>query len=879
VFSRTRKALNAWWRSLGRRFVAAQWMRLSVGFALGCVASAFVSLFTQDKAFHELLERERATFLSQKMSDGISAYSLELRAVCLVVAIGLAPWITRATVKYFRAWWAGITSLTAAASAILVVWVLPFGTAHPTRDFSVGGFVLLSLLACELWRFQSIAIRSSRDRILPKLAIPTQKRHISVHDSWSLSSSDDPIEEWDQDIIGRASVVEVLAEHIFVHRTPIVELDGELGDGKSSTLNLLRRTIDGHAVIVSFSAWLPGSHETLALDLFRDIATECRRALYMPQVRKASLAYARTISGSVSFLAGLKEVLPTQSQREEIEEIREVLARVPVPIVVLLDEADRMQREELIVLLKILRGASSMPNVTFICAFSEREVRKTLSSEGKISNDYFEKFFPVSVTLGAPDPKMLGLLLQRRITAAAGEGNWFLGTDEKKFRELLEYMWDQSLSQICTNLRKLRLLLNDVTTAAKPVAGEVNTFDLIGIESLQRFEPAIHRMLRKNSPFLTSKDESWTAFSKGRAHDSTNSDEKAFYERLEKAVAESAEPSATGVLLELLFPLWSTRDKEPSRHSFYRSTNSSTFENEKRICSPEYFFVYFRSALPEEMYSEAELSRMLARLNGANNEDECTKIFTEELLAIPAGHPRREDFLWKLGRSVASKLTPDAAEGIAYAAASRAADYAYDLVNVGEAARALNIVYEVAQKLSSSSKAQTILMGAMSRAADDTFAIRLLEFVEYRDRNKILTNFTNIDPPALRTAFLERMRKRYGKTVDAQSVGILQGDWHAFRLWANNSATDKDTEQDFLRRFVGLSRKRLGQTLGFLFPSGYSWSEDPRSIVKDLFSLDEAKKLIDTLVDDGLDERESSNIDRFTEMLDGKWFDINNPES
>lgn len=874
-----KKALTVWRRSSAYRFAAAQWARLIIGFALGCVVAVFVHLFTHDTTFVRLLERKLARLSAQQSFDGLSAYRLELYALSLVLAIGLAPWLLRALYKYVRAWWAGMTSVIPLVCMALVLWTLPFGTAHPAQNLLISVFILFMLLACELWRFESAASVGTGQHALPDLEIPTQKRGFSIDDSSVLTISDDPIQDWDYDIIGRASVVEVLAEHIFVHRTPIVEVDGDLGDGKSSVLNLLRRTIEEHAIIVSFSAWLPGSHETLALDLFRDIATECKRALYMPQVRKVSIAYARTISGSVSFLTGLKEMLPAESQREEIEEIREVLRRVPVPIVVLLDEVDRMQRDELLVLLKILRGASSMPNITFVCAFSEHEVRKTLSEKTDLGNDYFEKFFPVSVSLAAPDPKILGVLFQRRVMTAATEGKWYLGTDSKKFRELLQYMWDESLSHISTNLRKLRLILNDVLTAARPVAGEVNTLDLIGIESLQRFAPEIHRVIRKNSSFLTSREDSLALLSKGRSEREEKGADQAFYERLEKTVSASPEPSATGILLELLFPRWSTRRGDRSRHSFVRQIDSDTFEKEKRICAPEYFSVYFRAALPEEMYSEAELSRVLAQLNQAKTEQDHLNVFSEELSNIAAGHPRREDFLWKLGRSVPSKLTPDAAKGTAYAAAVRAADYAYDLMNIGEAARALNIVYEAAQKASSSPKGHVILVGAMNRATDDTFAIRLLEFTEHQDRNKILTNFTHIDPKALRAVFMDRMRRRYGKNVDAQSVGILQGDWQAFRLWANNSAIDRDTEEDFWRRFVGSSRKRLGQALGFLFPKGYTWSEDPRSIIKDFFPLAEARELSDTLADDGLDRVESENIQRFKEMLDGKWFDMNNPDS
>jgi hypothetical protein len=867
------KALSNWWRTSGRRFVAAQWIRFITGFAVGCIAAVLIHLFILDTAFLPLLERTWARSPARRMFDGFSAYGLEFQALGLILLLGSAPWALRALWRWVRAWWAGMTSLMAVATASAVLWFLPFGTAHPTRRFTISLFVLVALGACELWRFQSEQSRYA----LPYLAIPAQNRRAPVPNSWQLASSDDPISEWDQDIIGRASVVEVLTEHIFVQRTPIVEVDGELGDGKSSVLNLLRRTIEGHAIVISFSAWLPGSEETLALDLFRDIATECKRAFYMPQLKKASIAYARTLSGSVSFLAGLKEIMPGQSQKQEIEEIKQVLGRVPVPVVVLLDEVDRMQREELLVLLKILRGASSMPGVTFICAFSEHEVRKTLKTSGDLSSDFFEKFFPVSVSVATPDPKMLGALFQRHILGATSKDNWFLGTEEKKFRELLDYVWEESLSRICTNLRKLRLLINDVMAAARPIAGEINAFDLIGIKSLARFAPDVHRLVRKNGRFLISQDDTW---SKGLSlRSSKNPEAESFYALMDDGLSKSAEPSATGILLELLFPRWSTRNSERSRTSFVRSTDRETFAVEKRICSSEYFFIYFRAAVPDEMYSEAELSRLLSLLNGAGDEAERLRLFTEELGKLPTGHPRREDFLWKLGRSVEPRLNGSAAQDVAYAAAIRASDYAYDLMNIGEAARALNIVYEAAQKLSKSPKAQSILVEAMNRSTDDTFAVRLLEFIEHRDRNKILTNFSHIDPQQIRIAFVERMKNRYGTAVEAQGVDILRGDWRAFQLWADTSEADKVIEQSFWRRFIGSSRRKLGQALGFLYPVGYSWSEDPRPRIDKLFPTTEAQKLIDTLADDGLNEAETGAIQRYREMLGGKWFNIDNPQT
>jgi hypothetical protein len=108
---------------------------------------------------------------------------------------------------------------------------------------------------------------------------------------------------------------------------------------------------------------------------------------------------------------------------------------------------------------------------------------------------------------------------------------------------------------------------------------------------------------------------------------------------------------------------------------------------EKRICDVDYFQIYFRAAVPEERVSNAELNRLIARLNEAKSDAAVQSIFDEMLESIPSKHPQREDFLWKLNREP-DRLTDKASERLAYAVAVRADSYAYDVMNIGEAARA-----------------------------------------------------------------------------------------------------------------------------------------------------------------------------------------------
>jgi hypothetical protein len=182
VFTKSLKTLSGWWRSSGRRFALAQWVRLVTGSGLGCVAAGLIHLFTQDSRFLPQLEQRWAKLPAQRMFDGVTAYRLELLALSVVLAAGIVPWLVRALLRYIRAWWSGMASLTAAASAIFAVSILGVGAAGPTRNLRLPS-LLVALVAFELWRFQSAKSFDRPDRTLPKLTIPTQKRGFSPQDS------------------------------------------------------------------------------------------------------------------------------------------------------------------------------------------------------------------------------------------------------------------------------------------------------------------------------------------------------------------------------------------------------------------------------------------------------------------------------------------------------------------------------------------------------------------------------------------------------------------------------------------------------------------------------------------------------------------------
>lgn len=175
-----------------------------------------------------------------------------------------------------------------------------------------------------------------------------------------------------------------------------------------------------------------------------DIVSECQKEYVVPGLRRSTRRFANALGKSVPMLNGLPELLPATTQRDDVEALRQALMRLPKRVVVLLDELDRMEKKEIRTLLKVVRGISSLPNLSFVCAAERNKLVEAMrGGTEEERNLYFEKFFPVSI----PVPKLDSADLRRagieRLVASIRQRRWFVSTqEEQEFREQLSELWE-----------------------------------------------------------------------------------------------------------------------------------------------------------------------------------------------------------------------------------------------------------------------------------------------------------------------------------------------------------------------------------------------------------------------------------------------------
>jgi len=244
---------------------------------------------------------------------------------------------------------------------------------------------------------------------------------------------------------------------------------------------------------------------------------------------------------------------------------------------------------------------------------------------------------------------------------------------------------------------------------------------------------------------------------------------------------------------------------------------------------------------------------------------------------------KRDDYLRKLAEAAKSIPLP-VAKSLAVAAVRASDKYVYDMMpSFSEAGHVLRMILLIAKRFSKSERV-AFLQECILEANDDTMAFRILTILpQQKDDSKI-----DVSVAELYASFAQRMRKRYGRDVDAANFDLSRSDPWALDYWgrdfrASGIATEPDDRQiqhEFWIRYIGDSRSRLAKAFReFFFPMA-AYSEDPAPTVQNKISLEDLKRLYEELpTDSPLTDADQKSLGILDRLLKGDFKSGVNPLS
>lgn len=451
--------------------------------------------------------------------------------------------------------------------------------------------------------------------------------------------SDNPIKDINSDLLDRKNSAENFAKHIFSFNYKeglVVGICGEWGSGKTSYINLMKPELQQKAIVVDFNPWMFSDSYNLVSLFFTEMAAQIKdydrnsnliKALdnfgnFFSSLRAVPLvgAYIGTLGGLLSTYAKKKkEDNSLQKQRSNL--VKE-LEKIEKPIVVILDDIDRLSSDELQSILKLVRVTGNFPNIIYLLSFDKDRVIKTLNDSTMDGEAYLEKIIQIPFDI----PKVSRELLEKHLFSSLND---ILG--DVKFDS---YRWSQAYLDIIKptikNIRDVRRYIASLSCTYTQIGNFINPIDLLVIETIRVFHPKTFQKIFSLRDYLTKFDGG--EYTKQKLKEFIKEDE------INKS------------LLNILFNIHSTSSLDISLDS-----NENNSLREKRISNIILLSFYFEQVENNEFkdiilsqnlwpYMSSELFRIkLSEINGerlkyvVNNLSDYEIYFTEEtaLNSIP----------------------------------------------------------------------------------------------------------------------------------------------------------------------------------------------------------------------------------------------------
>lgn len=331
--------------------------------------------------------------------------------------------------------------------------------------------------------------------------------------------SDNPIRSSTDDSLGRLTSAKSFAQNVLsldASEGIVVGVLGAWGSGKTSFINLAREEFLANGVpVLDFNPWMFSGAEQLVESFFSEISAQLKISSGLEDIGRAFSEYGEIFSG----LSWLPIVGPWMERGEDIAKIfgdilqrknagisgirkrvEDALSRLDTPVVIVLDDIDRLGTDEIRDLFKLVRLTANFPNIIYVVSFDRSRVESALSEQGISGRAYLEKIIQLGIDLPAIPFKVLNKEIFSALDSVLSSIENIAVLDQGAWPDIfMEIIRPQIAS-----MRDVRRFSLAVRGTVRDLNGQVALVDILGLEAVRVFLPDVFHHLHSAVEALTS---------------------------------------------------------------------------------------------------------------------------------------------------------------------------------------------------------------------------------------------------------------------------------------------------------------------------------------------------------------------------------------
>jgi len=437
-----------------------------------------------------------------------------------------------------------------------------------------------------------------------------------IEDGAPKVTADNPITKPEDDALGRTKPARSFAEQVLTLDSTegvVVGVLGPWGSGKTSFVNLARQRLkDAGVTVLEFNPWMFSGADQLVQAFFVELSAQLKLRQDLAEIGKLVEDYGETFSG----LAWLPLVGPwiergraaskiiaklLQRKKEGVRgrqlKVRDALSKLPNPIVVVLDDIDRLTTPEIRDVFKLVRLTANFPQVIYLLAFDRIRVEQALGEQGIPGRDYLEKILQIGIDLPAVPAEILNSQIFKAIDTALGSiqnpGHFDSNAWPDVFIEVVR--------PLIRNMRDVRRYSAAIHGTVRDLGGQVALVDVLALEAIRIFLPDVFRNMHSAVDGLTNTSDGY-----GYGGDSSHLKEQ--IEALVNAAGDRGE--VVRDLVQRLFPAG-------ERHvggSHYSADWKNRWLRERRVAHEDVLRFYLERVMGERLQAFADAENAWARM-------------------------------------------------------------------------------------------------------------------------------------------------------------------------------------------------------------------------------------------------------------------------
>ena len=388
---------------------------------------------------------------------------------------------------------------------------------------------------------------------------------------------DNPIEREKEDVFSLKGEAQKIAKEIRARnraKTSSIAITAPWGGGKSSFLNLIREQInEDEFEIVYFVPRDSKSVQTIQEDFFSMIA--CVLAKYdsrCSHIMKDYMASLQLIDNR-SIVERVLSIYRIWDKDSLKDSIKESFAALKKRVLVIIDDFDRLSKEEILEVLKLIDGNAAFTNLIFLTAYDKEQVNRVLGDTYQTPDACFvDKFFDVEFAIPFRKCEVISDYIKATLCKQ-------LAANDSEGENIRRVLTDQTsiFEEYIPTLRDAKRYINQVVLDFEPIRGEVFVSDFLLLQLVKYRYPELYKGIFKQK-YLETGDE-FSLFGNNILYLKTDDD-----------LENGNEVDKILSVLKLLFTQMDDNDKNTYR----------------RICERKSFYNYFAN----QIYSALRISEM-----------------------------------------------------------------------------------------------------------------------------------------------------------------------------------------------------------------------------------------------------------------------------